>query len=224
MGSGLRRGAAVAAGAALAAVITAGATLAQPAAAPAPAAPAPATKSASGAAGPFGVGGGPIDISADQLEVVDAEHRAVWRGNVEALQNMNRLRTPVLNVFFQGKAAGAPAPAAGAGPGASWGQIERMEADGPVYYVTPQQNARGDHATYEAATNTITMTGNVVLVQDKNVVQGEKLVIDTKTNHSTLVSTPQARGGPQRVRGVFYPNQNNQAGAQAPASGAAPKS
>ncbi len=61
-----------------------------------------------------------------------------------------------------------------------------MEADGPVYYTTPQQTARGDHATYDAASNLIVMTGNVVLVQDKNVVQGERLVVDTDTNHSQL--------------------------------------
>jgi lipopolysaccharide export system protein LptA len=157
----------------------------------------------------FGAGSGPVDISADELEVVNAENRAVWKGNVEAIQGTNRLRTPLLTVFF-GKSAtaqAAPAPGTGApvpgGLGAGFGSIERMEAEGPVYYVTPQQNARGDHATYQAMANQIVMTGNVVLVQDKNVVQGDRLTIDTQTNHSTLVSNAQTRG-PKRVRGVFY--------------------
>jgi lipopolysaccharide export system protein LptA len=163
----------------------------------------------------FGAGNGPIDISADQLEVIDAENRAVWRGNVEAVQGRARLRAPVLTVYFGRNGQSGE----GSGPG-TWGQIQRMEADGPVYYVTAEQNARGDHATYDAASNTIVMTGNVVLVQDKNVVQGDRLTIDTRTNHSTLENT--AQGGRKRVRGVFYPSQNqaqNQGtGAAAPAT------
>ena len=50
---------------------------------------------------------------------------------------------------------------------------------------------------------------------DRNVVRGERLVIDTRTNKATL--TPTASGG-GRVRGVFYPNQTQ---APAPANGAA---
>jgi len=85
------------------------------------------------------------------------------------------------------------------------GRIQRMEAEGPVYFVTPTQQAKGDHATYEAVADTVTLTGNVILVQDKNVVKGEKLIIDQKTGHSTLVSSPKVDKG--RVRGVFYPSQ-----------------
>ena len=168
--------------------------------------------------GAFGTGNGPIDITADQLEVVDAENRAVWKGNVEALQGTNRMRSPQLTVFFA-KSGNAPAAGAGGAPGAGWGAIQKMEAEGPVYYVTPQQNARGDHATYDASSNSILMTGNVVLVQDKNVVKGDRLTIDTTTNHSTLVSNAQGRTSSGRVRGVFYPSQNQTPGqGQAPAS------
>jgi lipopolysaccharide export system protein LptA len=175
----------------------------------------------------FGAGSGPIDISADELEVVNTENRAVWKGNVEAIQGMDRLRTPLLTVFFAKSnpapgAAGAPPPpppkpastSASGGLTGNFGSIQRMEAEGPVYYVTPTQNARGDHATYEAASNTIVMTGNVVVVQDKNVVQGDKLTIDTVTNHSVMVSNAQSRTQ-KRVRGVFYQaqNQTSQSGA-----------
>jgi lipopolysaccharide export system protein LptA len=97
-----------------------------------------------------------------------------------------------------------------------------MEAEGPVYYVTPQQNARGDHATYDAPTNTIVMTGNVVVVQDKNVVQGDRLTIDTVTNHSVMVSNAASRAQ-KRVRGVFYQAPNaQQPGGAAPAPAAKP--
>ena len=53
---------------------------------------------------------------------------------------------------------------------------------------------------YEASSDTITLTGDVVLKQDKNVATGDRLVIDQKTGHTTLTSGPNTR-----VRGVFYP-------------------
>jgi len=177
-------------------------------------------------------GKGPIDVTADQLEMVDAQHLAIWRGNVEAVQNGDRLVSDVLNVYFTGKpAAGAASPPppqsahAAATPGsagADWGDVERLVADGHVFYVSADQTARGEHAVYEAIPDLITMTGDVVLVQGKNVTKGDKLVIDVKTNHAVLTSTAQGRNRPERVRGVFY-NANTASGATAaatPASGA----
>ena len=171
-----------------------------------------AAQPAPGRAGPLGSGNGPIDISADALEGLDAESRAVWRGNVEAVQGTSRLRAPVLNIYYAQRGSGGQSV-----PGAGGGEIRRMEAEGPVYFVTPQQNARGDHAIYDAGSNTITMTGNVVLVQDRNVVQGARLVIDTRTNKATMTPAATGRGQPGRVRGVFYPGQGQPGGAGAAA-------
>ena len=161
----------------------------------------------------------PVDVTAEHGELFNDERRAVYSGNVEAIQGQDRLRTPVLTVFFAKKDPNAPAekgpaPAAGAPAGSTFGKIERMEAEGTVYFTTPTQNAKGDHGTFLAAPDTITLTGNVVLVQDKNVSTGDKLVIDRKTDHSTLYSNTGASGS-QRVRGVFYQD-------QAPAAGGAP--
>ena len=178
-------------------------------------------------------GGGPTDVTADQLEMVDAQHLAIWRGNVEAVQNGNRLVSDVLNVYFAGKAAppaGAkPAPAApkpGGGPagvGSDWGPVQRMVAEGHVYFVGQNQTARGEHAVYELEPDTITMTGDVVMVQGDNVVKGDKLVIQVKTGHADVVSDATGRNKPERVRGVFYnTGQTAPAGQQAPAAPAKP--
>ena len=156
---------------------------------------------AGGAHAQLASGKGPMDVTADQLEMVDAQHLAIWRGNVEALQDGNRLVSDVLNVYFSGKPSpGAPAaPAAGGAVGSDWGDVERVVA-----------------AVYEAVPDIITMTGNVVLVQGQNVVKGDTLVIDEKTNHANVVSNVQGRNHPERVRGVFY----NAKTATAPAAGA----
>ena len=166
------------------------------------------------AAAQFSGGGGPIDITADQLELVDAQHLAVWRGEVEALQQRNRLHADVLNIYFTGKAA--PGASSTGAPGRNWGKVDRMEAQGNVFFVTPTQTARGDHAVYEQGSDVITITGDVIVAQDQSVVHGDKLLIDLKTNKATMVSDAHGRGAPGRVRGIFYPNDTKVAGAPTP--------
>ncbi len=158
----------------------------------------------------------PIDISSDNSEQFREERRAVWYGNVEVIQGTSRLRTPRLTVFYSAREPNGPKPAAG-DAASDIGHIERVEADGPVYYMTPTQKAKGDHGTYIGADDTITLTGDVVMVQDKNVATGDKAVINQKTGHSTLTSNAHTGGGRQRVRAVLYPQNNT---TQAP--GAAP--
>jgi lipopolysaccharide export system protein LptA len=180
---------------------------------------APAVKPvATGAAKPDAGSRDPVDITADHGELFQDERRLVYTGNVEAIWGQDRLRTPQLTIFFTKHDPAAPTPKAAAPPpggaaGSTFGKIDRMEADGTVYFTTPTQNAKGDHGTYLAAPDTITLLGDVVLVQDKNVSTGDKLVIDRKTDHSTLYANGGAApsAGPHRVRGVFYQDQNNAA-------------
>ena len=174
-------------------------------------------------------GGGPIDVTADELEMFDAQKLAVWRGKVEALQGPNRMLADQLNVYFSGR-TGAPAPNANgqSSVGRNWGEVQRLVADGNVFFISPQQTARGLRAVYEVAPDTITMTGDVVIVTGENVVKGDKLVIQVKTGHATIVSDAKGRNQPERVRGVFYSNSTSSAskpeGAAAPAPAASPPS
>ena len=159
----------------------------------------------------FAPSGGPIDISANELELVDAQHLAIWRGDVDALQGRNRLRADVVNIYFNGKPTSGGS-GSGASPGRNWGKVDHMVAEGHVYFVSPTQNARGDHAVYELGPDTITLTGDVIVVQGQSVMHGQKLVIDVHTGHATMASTGDARSSSGRVRGVFYPNQSNASG------------
>lgn len=157
-------------------------------------------------------GGGPIDVTADSLEMIDAEKRAVWRGSVDASQGPNRLTADVLNVYFSGQPSGPQA--AGGGMGKNWGDVQRMVAEGRVFFMSPQQTARGSHAVYEVVPDTITMTGDVVVVQGENVVRGEKLVIQVKTGNASFVAAETGRNKPNRVRAVIYSNPTEPAGGE----------
>jgi lipopolysaccharide export system protein LptA len=156
---------------------------------------------------------GPMDISADNGTFVNAACESIWSGSAEVLQGATRLRANEIRAFFKKKPPGPGGPSAqggGAvggmpgGPQSNCGATERIEAEGDVYYVTPDQNARGDHATYTAGNSLIVMTGNVIVVQGKNVIHGDRLTIHTDTREAQMESEAKGRGNPNRVRGVFY--------------------
>jgi lipopolysaccharide export system protein LptA len=135
----------------------------------------------------------PIDVTADEAEVINSQCLAVWRGAAEALQDRTRMRADTIKVYS-------------AKNGSSCGSTDRLEADGNVYYVTLDRAARADHAVYTAASNTITLTGNVIIVQDTNVAHGDKLVLNVKTGEADMSSNATGRNNPNRVRGVFFPS------------------
>jgi len=177
-----------------------------------PASKAAAPKSTTTVAGSPGFASdAPVDITSESLDAFRPQHLTIFRGNVEAIQGQVRIRTPQLDVY---SAAKPTAPGAPVTPGQSFGGIERMELAGPVYYVTPTETAKGDHGTYLKVPDTITLTGNVILTQDKNVLTGDKLVVEQKTGHSLLTSQ-------NRVRTIIFPQQANPAGAARPAATAA---
>ena len=164
---------------------------------------------------------GPIDITADNGTLVNASCEATWSGSAEALQGTSRLRANVIRAFLKKKPPGAGAPAAAGAVQTDCGATQRIEADGDVFYVTPDEVARGEHAVYDADTDQIVMTGNVIVVQGKNVVRGDKMTIQVQTREVRIDSAAKGRGTPGRVRGVFYPNQPGSPGSAAAPSGAA---
>ncbi len=153
----------------------------------------------------------PVDVTADQLVVENAQCLASYKGAAEALQDTSRLRADTITVYNKMLAPHS-------GGGSNCGQLDRMEAEGSVYYVTPDKVVKGDHAVYSADAKTITVTGQVVVAQGKNVMAGTRLVINTDLGQATMESAVKGRGATGRVRSVLYPNDSapTQAGLEAP--------
>jgi len=145
----------------------------------------------------------PVDISADEQEVINSQCKTIFRGAVEVLQDKARMRAATMTVYNRRKVPGK----ASATPGgnADCGDVDRVEADGNVFYVTPEQTVRGDHAVYDYATDTIVVTGDVVAVQGQDVARGDRMTIKTKTNDVKMESNATGRGK-TRVRAVLYPS------------------
>jgi len=143
-------------------------------------------------------GQGPLDISADRGEVFDAEGRLVYTGDVNVVRGETRLRADRVEAFFNRSEGGG------------FGDLQRIEAQGEVYYVTPTEIARGDRGIYDLVAGQITLTGEVVLTQGCNVSTGQRLVADLEGGSARLTGG-EGGGDDQRVRSVFFDTPDGEA-------------
>ncbi|KPQ09749.1 MAG: lipopolysaccharide export system chaperone component LptA [Saliniramus fredricksonii] len=135
----------------------------------------------------------PIRIDADRLDVFDRENRAVYAGNVVAVQGDTTIRCAELTIHFERNPTGGGGDDAG-------DAIRRIECAGPVTILSEDQVATGDQAVYDRASGQMVISGNVALSQGRNVTRGERLVYDIDRGVANVES-----GGTQRVRGLFVP-------------------
>jgi lipopolysaccharide export system protein LptA len=155
----------------------------------------------------------PVHIEAATLEVRDKDKQATFSGNVKVVQGDTGLRCKSLVVFYEqgdedadksAKAAdkaGKSMTAATPGPGGAQ-KIKRLEARGDVVVTQKEQTATGDLGLFDMKTNTVTLTGNVVMTQGQNVLRGDRLVVDLTNGVSRVESGKNGRG---RVQGLFLP-------------------
>jgi lipopolysaccharide export system protein LptA len=158
----------------------------------------------------------PIQIEAATLEMRDKKKEATFSGNVKVIQGDTTMTSKTLVVFYESSggapaggapaatpanakaapAKGAPIPAAAPGPGGA-SSIKRLEARGSVVVTQKDQVVTGETAVFDTKTNLVTMLGGVVLTQGKNVLRGDRLMVDMTTG----VSRVESDSG--RVQGLF---------------------
>ena len=134
---------------------------------------------------------GAYDVSANKWENSD-ENTAVLTGAVEVTQNDRRFRSPHVVITY-----GQTSPGKTGAP--SRRSIRHLEAEGPAYFVTIDRNVRADHASYDAASGDIVLTGGVIVTQGRNVATGDRLVINEAAGTLKMTALPG-----KRVRSVIY--------------------
>jgi lipopolysaccharide export system protein LptA len=146
----------------------------------------------------------PVQIEADQLELRDKDKTATFTGNVQVVQGDTQMRARQLVVHYEEQQGNAgAAQQASVVPGGQ-GQIRRLEARGDVAVRQKDQVATGDAATFDMHTNTVVLTGNVTLAQGRNVLKGERVVVDLKSGVSRVEAGNRGSG---RVQGLFTPSE-----------------
>jgi lipopolysaccharide export system protein LptA len=149
----------------------------------------------------------PVHIDAATLEVRDKDKVATFSGHVHVRQGDTDMRCNSLVVFYDQDdkdpgAKGKPMQQATPGPGGNQ-KIKKLEARGGVIVTQKEQTATGELGIFDMATNTVTLTGNVVMTQGKNVLRGDRLVVDLANGVSRVESGKNGRG---RVQGLFLPS------------------
>ncbi len=141
----------------------------------------------------------PIQVSSDTLQVRNEDQVAIFDGNVDVAQGAVRMSAQRLEVTYRGQrgqnddAADAVAPGQGA--------IDRLKAIGDVLISNGEETAKADVADYDVAKGEIVMSGDVILVQDRNVIKGKRLRIDLASGTAKMDSG--------RVQVSLEPTQNN---------------
>ncbi len=69
----------------------------------------------------------------------------------------------------------------------------RMVATGNFYYITPDQEVRGDKGVYTRADESFVVTGDVVLLQDDSVVTGRVLNYNLQTREAKVAGNCEGR-------------------------------
>lgn len=108
----------------------------------------------------------PVEISADSLEINQADGSASFIGNVLIGQGEMRLSAGSVRVEYASSETDAT------------GQISRLIASGGVTLVNGAEAAEAQQAIYDIDAAIIIMTGGVILTQGQNALSADRLLVD----------------------------------------------
>jgi lipopolysaccharide export system protein LptA len=127
-------------------------------------------------------------VRAESFEVRDKEKNATFAGNVHVTQGDVTIRCRSLLVSYEPALNASPGPARSILGGQN--RISQIEALGGVVVVAQTDLAvTGDRGDFDANANTITLIGNVVVSQGRNVMQGDRMVVNLTTGVSRIESS-----------------------------------
>jgi len=125
----------------------------------------------------------PVEVTADDLNVNQADGTAIFTGNVLIGQGEMRLSAPrVLVVYNEDQS-----------------RIRRLEATGGVTLVSGEDAAEAQQADYNIDDGVIEMQGDVLLVQGPQALTGDRMYVDTRAGKARVSG---------RVKTILQPSEN----------------
>ncbi len=129
----------------------------------------------------------PVEVSADNLAINQADGSAEFQGNVVIIQGVMRLSADQVHVVYK---TNDTAEKTG---------IERLQAKGNVLLVNGPDAAEAQTADYSIDAGTIVMTGDVLLTQGNSTLTSNRLVVNLTAGTAELAG---------RVKTILVPGQN----------------
>ncbi|ATG37508.1 putative protein in bacteria [Phaeobacter piscinae] len=115
----------------------------------------------------------PVEVTAETLDVNQADGSARFIGDVVIIQGVMRLSANDVLVIYKQDETGKTG-------------VERLEATGDVILVNGPDAAEADKAEYTIDSGTVVMTGNVLLSQSTGTLTSNRLVVDLTTGTASL--------------------------------------
>ncbi len=131
---------------------------------------------------------GQVDIEASEMEIIETDKQAIFRGNVIAKRPSDTISCEEMVVTYADSQAGATEGAA---------RMQKIDCKTNVTIKTSSQTITGNYAQFFLLRDELLVTGNVKVVQGKTVIRGPKLTVDLKTKRTKMT------GG--RIKGSFTP-------------------
>lgn len=129
---------------------------------------------------------GPIDITAERLDVDEQSGTAVFSGQVIAKRGDLTVYAEKVTLYRAGETE----------------QLERIEATGGVRVVQQDRVGTAQRASYYQQEEKLILVGDAKIEQGQNQVSGDEIVLYIRENRSMVKS-----GTDGRVRAVFFPEQ-----------------
>ncbi len=134
------------------------------------------------------VSAGAVDIEASEMEILETDKRAIFRGDVVAKRPTDTIRCAEMVVYYVDVKQA---------DGSSNTEVDKLDCNSSVTITTTTQTITGDLAVFQLRQNLLDVTGNVKVVQGKTVIRGPHLTVDLKTKRTKM------SGG--RIKGRFIP-------------------
>jgi lipopolysaccharide export system protein LptA len=133
----------------------------------------------------------PIDITSDEMQWDDNERIAYAIGNAIAIQGKRKIEADKLIVYLE--------------KNKDTNEIVIIKAEGNIVFTTTNEVATGKIAIYDLVKNNITITNNVTLKKNDNIMKGELLEMDLNKGISQISSKKDSK----KVKMRFIPKQND---------------
>ncbi len=140
------------------------------------------------------------EITSEEMTYTGTKNLIVFTGEVYVLRSDFELWSDKLYVYLKAGADQDPA-AAGAG---SDDNIEKIVAEGGVRIKGDGgREGRSELLTYYPDTEIVRLEEGPILIEDRNTVEGEVIILNLKENTSQVLG-----GDEKRVRVLFYSDEN----------------
>ena len=131
----------------------------------------------------------PIEITSQQLEVLQQQRQSIFTGDVVAKQGEMTLFAEKLVVVFQ----------------KDQDQVERLEAVGGVRVLQLDRIATAEKAVFYQKEESLVLSGNAEVTQGRNKISGDEITLFLQENRTLIKSSEK-----KRVRAVIIPEEKQE--------------